>query len=120
MMLLELMQDYQDTVDRFRTPEAATAFPVLVSHAEFALRAGVRMTLKEYHTLTLIERLAFTKAGDDLEAKAAQRIGVASQGLLGAALATQEIDDGETAEDLVFESLHARALASAVVGGSHG
>jgi len=113
MILLKILQQHRDTHERFNTPEGEAVLPLLVQHADAALRAGVRMTLAEYQGLSVIERVAFAKAGDAIEGQKAQRVGLASSSLLGAALATQEDDDGAVAEDVAVEIAHARALTAA-------
>jgi len=116
MILVKLFLDHQETADKFDTPEAREVFPELVKHASLALRAGVRMNLAEYRSLTVIERLAFARAGDELERQSAQRVGMASSSLMGAALVTQDVDDGEAAEELAVDMVHAAALADAESG----
>ena len=119
MILFDLMADHRDTAAAFDTPASSKVFPVLVQHADTALRAGVRMTLTEYRSLALIERLAFARAGDNIEGQRAQQLGMASSSLLGAALATQGEDDGDAAEEFMLELAHAGAIA-AVEGGTSG
>jgi hypothetical protein len=113
MILLKILQQHATDAPAFDTPTSRAVFPGLVRHASVALRAGVCMTLTEYQGLSLLERVAFAKAGDELEGRKAQRVGLASSSLLGAALATQEEDDGEVAEEIAVGVAHAQALAEA-------
>lgn len=108
---MRLVREARAAEGRFDGPACREALPLLVEQATLALQAGVALTLGDYEGLSVIERAAFAKAGEALRAAQAQRIGVASQSDLGAALVTAEHDGGEAAESLIFDAIHEQAVA---------
>jgi len=107
MKLIELAQSYAGKQETLQAEASRRVFPLLVQHAEYTLRAGVALSWDDYLRLDPLERLAFTRAGDRIRADEAQRRGLTSQSMTGAAAATIEHDDGAALELLALEATHA-------------
>lgn len=111
MKLIALAGKHIREVKTGLTDEEKKIFPALAKHAEFALRAGIRLTFDDYLQCSYLERLAFIRAGDVVAAQAAQRTGLANSGLVGAALVTAGVDGGAAYEDLMLELVTDAAVA---------
>jgi hypothetical protein len=92
-------------------PDEAQLLERMVGLASLALRAGVSLSYEDWEDMDWTERRAWIAAGDVHAARSAQRLGLATQGPLGAALCSAEVDDYAAADRIYMEAFTRAALA---------
>ncbi len=92
------------------TPWTEEMQAVLADHAEAAIRAGVRVDLDEWASLSGPSRAALVAAGNRVRSETAFLIGRATWSELDAAAVLSESDGGDMTESIVLERAVAEAL----------
>lgn len=84
-------------------PEHQTALAILCRTAESFLRSGGTLSLEDFGALSPDERAAFEVASSRVTADRSAALGLATQGVLGAACVLAEVDGGDARLRVLLE-----------------